>query len=60
MLEQKHLFNGQDEDYTNRYHVAEMVAYVGIPPAEFQRRSSRSPLVFTVNGKYLLSIYLST
>lgn len=54
MLEQKHLFNGQDgEGYSNRYHIAEMVAYLGIPPLEFQRRSERSPLIFTKDGKHL-------
>ncbi|KAL3434553.1 kinase-like domain-containing protein [Aspergillus tetrazonus] len=53
MLEHKHLFNGQDEEgYTNRYHIAEMAAYLGTPPVELQRRSSRSPLVFTVNGHW--------
>lgn len=60
MLEHKHLFNGEDEEgYTNRYHIAEMVAYLGAPPLEFQRRSGRSPLVFTVDGKNPLWLYLS-
>ncbi|KAL4758086.1 kinase-like domain-containing protein [Aspergillus foveolatus] len=46
MLAHKHLFNGQDEKgYTNRYHIAEMAAYLGTLPVEFQQRSSRSPLV---------------
>ncbi|KAL2863743.1 kinase-like domain-containing protein [Aspergillus lucknowensis] len=53
MLEQKHLFKGEDEEgYTNRYHIAEMVAYLGSPPLEFQRRSGRSPLVFTEDGHW--------
>lgn len=59
LLEPKHLFDGQDEEgYTNRYHIPEMVAYLGNPPLEFQRRSIRSPLVFTDDGKYFLT-YLS-
>ncbi|GFF14229.1 kinase-like protein [Aspergillus terreus] len=53
LLEQKHLFDGQDEEgYTNRYHIAEMVAYLGTPPLEFQRRSIRSPLVFADDGHW--------
>ncbi|KAL5356942.1 kinase-like domain-containing protein [Aspergillus floccosus] len=53
LLEQKYLFDGQDEEgYTNGYHIAEMVAYLGTPPLEFQRRSIRSPLVFTDDGNW--------
>lgn len=52
MLEQKHLFNGQDEEgYSNRYHIAEMVACLGTSPLEFQQRSIRPPLVFAEDGK---------
>ncbi|EAU38942.1 predicted protein [Aspergillus terreus NIH2624] len=54
LLEQKHLFD--EEGYTNSYHIAEMVAYLGTPPLEFQRRSIRSPLVFTDDGTYFLTI----
>ena len=53
MMENKHLFDARDNEglHNNRYHVAEMVAYLGIPPKEFQRRSSNTPLVFDEEGE---------
>ncbi|MCJ1259976.1 hypothetical protein MMC24_007816 [Lignoscripta atroalba] len=55
MMENKHLFDARDNEglHNNRYHVAEMVAYLGIPPKEFQRRSSNTPLVFDEEGEQL-------
>lgn len=52
MIENKHLFDAQDDEgfHNNRRHVAEMTAYLGIPPKEFQQRSPNTPLVFDEEG----------
>ncbi len=53
MLEGSHLFDARDDKgfHNNRYHVAEMVAYLGEPPQEFQQRSSHAPLLFDETGQ---------
>lgn len=53
MMENKRLFDARDDEglHNNAYHVAEMIAYLGIPPMEFQRRSSKTPLVFDDQGE---------
>ncbi|MCJ1281667.1 hypothetical protein MMC26_000988 [Xylographa opegraphella] len=42
MFERKQMFNAidpEDKQYSNRFHLAEMIAYLGPPPLEFLRRS---------------------
>ncbi|RAH43521.1 uncharacterized protein BO95DRAFT_465906 [Aspergillus brunneoviolaceus CBS 621.78] len=41
IFEDRHLFDARDEDggYSPSHHVAEMVAYLGLPPVSFVRRS---------------------
>ncbi|OGM47862.1 protein kinase domain protein [Aspergillus bombycis] len=55
IFENKHLFNALDEDqqYSPSHHVAEMVAYLGLPPLHFLQRSSETRNVFDQNGKWL-------
>ncbi|KAG5302383.1 protein kinase [Histoplasma capsulatum G186AR] len=54
MIENKHLFDAQDDEgfHNNRYHIAEMVAYLSIPPKTFQQRSPNTPLVFDEAGNW--------
>lgn len=46
------MFDGRDTTgkYSNRYHLAEMVAYMGPPPAEFLQRSEESWSYFDKQG----------
>ncbi|RAK79990.1 uncharacterized protein BO72DRAFT_525669 [Aspergillus fijiensis CBS 313.89] len=55
IFEDKHLFDARDEDggYSPSHHVAEMVAYLGLPPGSFVRRSLETRHVFTDEGKWL-------
>lgn len=61
IFENKHLFDARDEEgeHSNRFHVAEMVAYLGNPPIELLRRSERAPLVFDEAGKRHLLFFTS-
>jgi hypothetical protein len=60
MMENKHLFDARDDEglHNHRYHVAEMIAYLGIPPKELQRRSSNTPLVFDEQGEWGMPVLL--
>jgi serine/threonine-protein kinase SRPK3 len=61
-FENKHMFNALDEDqqYSPSHHVAEMVAYLGLPPLEFVQRSEATRNVFDEHGKsYYLVIFPS-
>jgi hypothetical protein len=60
IFEDKHLLDTRDKDgnHSNRFHVAEMVAYLGTPPVTFQRRSERTSLVFDETGLFLLPSFL--
>ncbi|PYI20349.1 kinase domain protein [Aspergillus violaceofuscus CBS 115571] len=55
VFEDRHLFNALDEDgdFSPSHHVAEMVAYLGLPPLSFVRRSQETHHVFTDDGKWL-------
>ncbi len=46
------MFNALDEDqrYCPLHHVAEMVAYLGLPPPQFTERSELARDVFDDNG----------
>jgi serine/threonine-protein kinase SRPK3 len=52
LVENKHLFDGRDEEgeHNNRFHISEMVAYLGVPPIEFQKRSEHAHKVFNEDG----------
>ncbi|KAK2757981.1 hypothetical protein FQN54_004387 [Arachnomyces sp. PD_36] len=52
IFENKHLFDALDEDreYSPSHHVAEMVAYLGLPPLEFLQRSDETRNVFDEKG----------
>jgi hypothetical protein len=60
LIENKHLFNALDEDGKSSatYHVAEMVAYLGLPPMEYVKRSEITRKVFDDEGvcEMLLSL----
>ncbi|PWY91703.1 kinase-like protein [Aspergillus sclerotioniger CBS 115572] len=55
IFENKHMFNALDEDgeYSPSHHVAEMVAYLGLPPLHFLQRSQGARHVFDEDGKWL-------
>lgn len=52
LLENKHLFNAADEEGRSSatHHVAEMVAYLGLPPPEYVQRSEITRKVFDEAG----------
>lgn len=52
IFENKPLFNALDEDreYSPSHHVAEMVAYLGLPPLHFLQRSEETRNVFDEKG----------
>ncbi|MCJ1317097.1 hypothetical protein MMC15_002419 [Xylographa vitiligo] len=55
MFERKHMFNGIDPEnkqYSNRFHLAEMVAYLGPPPMELLRRSDEYKEYFNEHGNW--------
>ncbi|KAF3007512.1 hypothetical protein E8E13_005731 [Curvularia kusanoi] len=54
LLENKHLFNALDEDGETSAtdHVAEMVAYMGLPPLEFLNSSEDTRNVFDDEGRW--------
>ena len=51
-FENKHMFDTLDEDrnYSLSHHVAEMVAYLGLPPLLFLQRSVETQNVFDDKG----------
>lgn len=53
LFQDKHMFDGRDPagKYTNRYHLAEMIAYMGPPPVEFLERSEASRKFFDAQGQ---------
>ncbi|OOF99269.1 hypothetical protein ASPCADRAFT_394536 [Aspergillus carbonarius ITEM 5010] len=55
IFENKRMFNALDEDgeYSPSHHVAEMVAYLGLPPLHFLQRSQETLHVFGEDGKWL-------
>ncbi|KAJ6109130.1 kinase domain protein [Penicillium sp. IBT 16267x] len=55
IFEGRHLFNALDEDgqYSASHHVAEMVAYMGLPSVEFLKRSPETQNVFDKSGRRL-------
>jgi len=48
------MFDAQesDGDHSNPLHVAEMIAYLGLPPLHFIKRSEHSHHVFDESGRY--------
>jgi hypothetical protein len=48
------MFNALDEnqEYSPSHHIAEMVAYFGLPPSEFIQRSQVTRNVFNEHGGY--------
>jgi serine/threonine-protein kinase SRPK3 len=54
------MFNALDEDhqYSPSHHVAEIVAYFGLPPLEFVQRSEATGNVFDEHGEsyYLIIV----
>ncbi|KAL5346504.1 hypothetical protein ACLOAV_008775 [Pseudogymnoascus australis] len=52
LFRDKHIFNGRDPTgkYSNRYHLAEMVAYMGPPPIDFLHHSEESWSYFDKQG----------
>ncbi|KFY89413.1 hypothetical protein V500_05699 [Pseudogymnoascus sp. VKM F-4518 (FW-2643)] len=55
LFQDKHMFDGRDPGgkYSNRYHLAEMVAYMGPPPLEFLQGSEKSWDYFDKQGHLL-------
>jgi serine/threonine-protein kinase SRPK3 len=51
------MFDGRDPTakYSNRYHLAEMVALMGPPPLEFLQRSEESWNYFDRQGSHFLA-----
>ncbi|KAM3501022.1 hypothetical protein MY11210_009436 [Beauveria gryllotalpidicola] len=54
LFENRHLFNAMDEngDSSATAHVAEMVAYLGLPPREYIQRSKITTNVFDEQGHW--------
>ncbi|GIZ36572.1 hypothetical protein CKM354_000004200 [Cercospora kikuchii] len=54
LFEGKHLFSarGPNGDQLNEYHLAEMVAILGLPPLEFLQRSQTSQKYFSEDGSW--------
>jgi serine/threonine protein kinase len=52
LFENEHLFNAVDEDGqpSATHHIAEMVAYLGLPPVEYIQRSEITKKVFDEQG----------
>ena len=46
-----HGIDPEDKQYSNRFHLAEMIAYLGPPPTEFLRRSDEYKEYFDEHGK---------
>ena len=42
--------NKTNKEYSNRQHLAEMIAYLGPPPKEFLQRSEESSEYFDEHG----------
>jgi serine/threonine protein kinase len=57
LLGNGHLVGKYEEDYWANAHMEEMVAYLGTPQLDFQRRSPCSPFLFTDDGKSTLQSY---
>ena len=57
IFENKRMFNALDEDgeYSPSHHVAEMVAYLGLPPLHFLQRSQETLHVFGEDGQLNLT-----
>ncbi|OBT53852.1 hypothetical protein VE04_07374 [Pseudogymnoascus sp. 24MN13] len=55
LFQDKHMFDGRDPSgkYSNRYHLAEMVEYIGTPPVEFLQRSEEIWRYFDKQGQLL-------
>jgi serine/threonine-protein kinase SRPK3 len=54
LFEGKHMFYGQDpkeKRYTTRAHLAEMIAMMGPPPADFLKLGKRTAEFFTEDGE---------
>lgn len=58
MLENFHLFDARDDEgfHNNRYHIAEIIAFLGSPPKVFLQRSSKTSLVFDEEGERSSSV----
>jgi hypothetical protein len=54
----EHLFDARDDEgfHNNRYHLAEMITYLGPPPTELLRRSPNTPRVFDEGGELEFSV----
>ncbi|KAF2019621.1 kinase domain protein [Aaosphaeria arxii CBS 175.79] len=54
LFENRHLFNARDEEQkaSATHHVAEMVAYMGLPSREYVRRSEVTRKVFDDSGRW--------
>lgn len=56
MFEGRHLFYGNDPDgkgYSTKAHLAEVIALLGLPPADLLERGERSHEFFDKDGTYL-------
>ena len=54
------MFSGEDPDgkgYSTRAHLAEIIALLGPPPADFVKHGKRSSEFFDDDGKYLVMFY---
>ncbi|MCJ1399440.1 hypothetical protein MMC11_002642 [Xylographa trunciseda] len=59
LFEDKHLFNGidpEEQEYSHRGHLAEMIAYIGLPPLELLCRSKVSSNYFDEDGVWNTAI----
>lgn len=61
LLENRHLFDAVDPEngeMTATHHVAEMVAYLGLPPSEYIHRSETTAKVFDKHGEFFYFLNL--
>lgn len=57
LLENRHLFDAVDPEngeMSATHYVAEMVAYLGLPPREYIHRSETTAKVFDKHGEFFL------
>ncbi|MCJ1466514.1 hypothetical protein MMC07_005133 [Pseudocyphellaria aurata] len=61
LFENKHMFNAlnDDQQYSPSRHVAEMVAYFGLPPPQYVHRSKVTREVFDDHGQSALPLHQS-
>lgn len=59
LFQNRHLFDARDanNENSNLYHLAEMIALLGPPPRDFLQRSAVAPKYFDEHGSCLLTFF---